>query len=126
MRIQTNVPAMYAYNRYRRTNKDTAKTLEKLSSGLRINRASDDASGLAISEKMRCKITELDRCRQNVAEGVNIVKTADAALKQMAKATCSGYYNPPIENIIGEVTLDPDTKAVTLVSRPGEYITTCP
>lgn len=295
MRIQTNIPAMYAYNQYRRTNTDMAKTLEKLSSGLRINRSSDDASGLAISEKMRCKITEVDRCRQNVAEGVNIVKTADAALdevndmlirahqlcveaangtygeqeldavgdeinalfteidritegshfnkiplfrnavpashierrevfdplpagqietwggidliqglqefvpgekakgaeaaftlkddidlsdkmsldgkaitidhggkkyvylfdggtydnlhysgnytfkvnlngaginsvedalKQMAKATCSVSYNPPIENIIGEVTLDPDTKAVTLVSRPGEYITT--
>lgn len=83
MRIQTNIPAMYAYNQYRRTNTDTAKTLEKLSSGFRINRASDDASGLAISERMRCKITELDRCRQNVAEGVNIVRTADAALEEV-------------------------------------------
>lgn len=92
MRIQTNIPAMYAYNRYRRTNTDMAKTLEKLSSGFRINRASDDASGLAISEKMRCSLTELERCRQNVSEGINIVKTADAALEEVNEMLIRARY----------------------------------
>lgn len=91
MRIQTNIPGLIAYDRYRRTNTKMSKTLEKLSSGLRINRASDDASGLAISEKMRFKTTELDRCRQNVAEGVNIVKTADAALDEVNDMLIRAY-----------------------------------
>lgn len=92
MRIQTNIPAMYAYNRYRRTNTDMAKTLEKLSSGFQINRASDDASGLAISEKMRCNLTELERCRRNVSEGINIVKTADAALEEVNEMLIRAHY----------------------------------
>lgn len=91
MRIQTNIPGLNAYNRYRRTSKKMSKTLEKLSSGLRINRASDDASGLAISEKMRFKTTELDRCQQNVAEGINIVKTADAALDEVNNMLIRAY-----------------------------------
>lgn len=114
MRIQTNIPAMYAYNQYRRTNTDMAKTLEKLSSGFRINRLSDDASGLVISEKMRCKITELDRCRQNIAEGVNIVKTDAAApdevneklirAHQLCVEAANGTYGEQELNAVGDET----------------------
>ncbi len=60
MIIQHNIPALNSYNKLTFNNNNLSKNLEKLSSGYRINRAADDASGLAISEKMRAQITGLD------------------------------------------------------------------
>ena len=66
MRIQHNIMAMSAYRNYSKNTSALSKNLEKLSSGYKINRAGDDAAGLAISEKMRAQITGLKAANKNV------------------------------------------------------------
>lgn len=83
MIIQTNIPALYALRQKKNTDNSVAKNLEKLSSGFRIRHAADDAAGLAVSEKMRAQITELERCELNVSEGIDIAQTADGALEEV-------------------------------------------
>lgn len=83
MIIQTNIPALYALREKRNTDNAIAKNLQKLSSGFRIQQAADDAAGLAVSEKMRAQITELERCELNVSEGIDIAQTADGALDEV-------------------------------------------
>ncbi len=80
MKINHNITALNAYRNLSVNNANTAKSLEKLSSGLRINRASDDAAGLAISEKMRSQIRGLDMAERNALDGVSFVQTAEGAL----------------------------------------------
>ena len=80
MKINHNIAALNAYRNLSVNNSTTAKSLEKLSSGLRINRASDDAAGLAISEKMRSQIRGLDMAERNTLDGVSFVQTAEGAL----------------------------------------------
>lgn len=72
----------------RKVNSETSKTLEKLSSGYRINRASDDAAGLAVSERIRACLTGYDRCEDNVREGIDLAATADAALQEVNDMLC--------------------------------------
>ncbi len=83
MIIQTNMPALYALREKKNTDNAIAKNLQKLSSGFRIRQAADDAAGLAVSEKMRAQITELERCELNVSEGIDIAQTADGALDEV-------------------------------------------
>ncbi|MCR5846961.1 MAG: hypothetical protein K6G75_02420 [Lachnospiraceae bacterium] len=83
MVIQHNILAMNAQNQYNKTERKKAKSTEKLSSGFRVNRAADDAAGLAISEKMRRQIRGLDRGAANVMEGIGYVQTADGALEEV-------------------------------------------
>lgn len=83
MVIQTNVSALISYRESAKTNRAMKKTLEKLSSGYRINRSADDASGLAVSERMRFYCTEYGRCHTNAKEGLNLAKTADGALAEV-------------------------------------------
>ncbi len=83
MIIQTNIPAMFALREKKNTDTAIAKNLQKLSSGFRIRQAADDAAGLAVSEKMRAQITELERCELNVSEGIDIARTADGALEEV-------------------------------------------
>jgi flagellin len=80
MRINHNISALNAYRNLNVNNANTAKSLEKLSSGLRINRASDDAAGLAISEKMRSQIRGLDMAEKNALDGISLIQTAEGAL----------------------------------------------
>jgi flagellin len=80
MRINHNIAALNAYRNLEINNENASKSLEKLSSGLRINRAADDAAGLAISEKMRSQIRGLDMAQRNALDGVSVVQTADGAL----------------------------------------------
>lgn len=80
MKINHNIAALNAYRNLSVNNSTVAKSLEKLSSGLRINRASDDAAGLAISEKMRSQIRGLDMAERNALDGVSFVQTAEGAL----------------------------------------------
>lgn len=80
MRINHNIAALNAYRNLSINNENTSKSLEKLSSGLRINRAADDAAGLAISEKMRSQIRGLDMAQRNALDGISVVQTADGAL----------------------------------------------
>ena len=83
MRIQHNIMAMNAYRNYNANTSALSKNLEKLSSGYKINRAGDDAAGLAISEKMRAQITGLDAAQKNVKDGISLVKTAEGAMQEI-------------------------------------------
>ncbi len=83
MRIQHNIMAMNAYRNYNNNTSALSKNLEKLSSGYKINRAGDDAAGLAISEKMRAQITGLDQAQDNAQSGINLVQTAEGALQEV-------------------------------------------
>ncbi len=77
-----NMPALNTYNRLTFNGTQLSKSLEKLSSGLRINRAADDAAGLAISEKMRAQIRGLDQATRNAQDGISLVQTAEGALNE--------------------------------------------
>ncbi len=83
MRIQHNIMAMNAYRNLGSNNSALSKNLEKLSSGYRINRAGDDAAGLAISEKMRAQITGLGVAQKNAEDGISLVQTAEGALTEV-------------------------------------------
>ena len=83
MRIQHNIMAMNAYRNYNTNNSALSKNLEKLSSGYKINRAGDDAAGLAISEKMRAQITGLDTAQNNAQDGISLIQTAEGALTEV-------------------------------------------
>ena len=83
MRIQHNITAMNAYRNYNTNTSALSKNLEKLSSGYKINRAGDDAAGLAISEKMRAQITGLNAASKNVKDGISLVKTAEGAMQEI-------------------------------------------
>lgn len=82
MIINHNMPAVSSYNALTKTNGDIQKSLEKLSTGLRINRAGDDAAGLAISEKMRGQISGLDQATRNSQDGISMIQTAEGALSE--------------------------------------------
>jgi flagellin len=81
LRIQTNVEALNAHRNLVGVNDQVSKSMERLSSGYRINRASDDAAGLAISEKMRAQIRGLGQDQRNIQDGVSLVQTAEGALQ---------------------------------------------
>ncbi len=83
MRIQHNIMAMGAYRNYTNNLSAMKKNLEKLSSGYKINRAGDDAAGLAISEKMRAQITGLETAQKNAKDGISLVQTAEGALTEV-------------------------------------------
>ncbi|MCL5058552.1 MAG: flagellin [Actinobacteria bacterium] len=82
MRINHNIAALNTYRQLSNNNIITSKSLEKLSSGLRINRAGDDAAGLAISEKMRGQIRGLDQAVRNSQDGISMLQTAEGALNE--------------------------------------------
>jgi flagellin len=82
MIINHNVSAMGSYNSLTQTNLSVDKSLEKLSSGLRINRAGDDAAGLAISEKMRGQIKGLNMASKNAQDSISLIQTAEGALSE--------------------------------------------
>lgn len=76
------MPAMGSYNALNRTDSTINKSLEKLSTGLRINRAGDDAAGLAISEKMRGQVNGLNMASRNAQDGISMIQTAEGALNE--------------------------------------------
>lgn len=83
LRINTNVEAFNAHRNLEFTSTKLAKSMERLSSGLRINRAADDAAGLAISEKLRGQIGGLNQARRNVQDGISLVQTAEGSLTEV-------------------------------------------
>ncbi len=83
MRINHNIQALNAYRNLAVNQSNTAKNLEKLSSGLRINRAADDAAGLAISEKMRSQIRGLEVAERNALDAISLIQTAEGALSSV-------------------------------------------
>jgi len=82
MRINHNLTALNTYRQLSTNTDNTSKSIEKLSSGLRINRAGDDAAGLAISEKMRAQIRGLDQSSRNAQDGISLIQTAEGALSE--------------------------------------------
>ena len=115
MRIQHNIMAMNAYRNYSTNTSALSKNLEKLSSGYKINRAGDDAAGLAISEKMRAQITGLETAQKNAKDGISLVQTAEGALTEvhdmlnrmveLADQSANGTYDNQVdrENLQKEV-----------------------
>lgn len=107
MRIQHNIMAMNSYRNYTSNTSALAKNLEKLSSGYKINRAGDDAAGLAISEKMRAQITGLTQAQSNAKSGINLVQTAEGALTEvhdmlnrmvkLADQSANGTYDSTVD-----------------------------
>lgn len=82
MRINTNVSALNTYSRLTAANTSKSNSLSKLSSGLRINKAGDDAAGLAISEKMKGQIGGLSQAKSNAQDGISLIQTAEGALNE--------------------------------------------
>ncbi|MBL5767282.1 hypothetical protein B5V88_02005 [Heyndrickxia sporothermodurans] len=91
MIINYNVPVIKTLNQLNKTNKKVASAVEKLSSGLQINRAGDDAAGLAISEKMRAQIRGLGQAHRNIQDGISLIQTAEGGL--------SNILSPPLERM---------------------------
>lgn len=121
MRINTNISALNAWKNLSVTDTLMGKSLEKLSSGFRINRAADDAAGLAISEKMKAQISGLRQGARNAQDGISLIQTAEGALNethsilqrmrelstQAASATMSdgdrGQIQAEVAELIGEL-----------------------
>ena len=82
MRIMNNIMALNAHRQLGANQAGGARSMEKLSSGLRINRAGDDAAGLAISEKMRGQIRGLNQASRNAQDGISLIQTAEGALNE--------------------------------------------
>ncbi|ADU31860.1 flagellin [Evansella cellulosilytica] len=82
MIINNNIPALNTFRQMGANQNAMQNSMEKLSSGLRINRAGDDAAGLAISEKMRAQIRGLDQASRNAQDGISMIQTAEGALQE--------------------------------------------
>jgi flagellin len=83
LRIQNNVEAFDTHRQLQISSSEASKSMEKLSSGYRINRAADDAAGLAISEKMRGQIGGLAQAQRNAQDGISLVQTAEGSLNEV-------------------------------------------
>lgn len=116
MRIQHNIAALNSNRQLASNNNNVSKNLEKLSSGFRINRAGDDAAGLAISEKMRAQISGLETAQSNAEDGISLVQTAEGALTEvhsmlnrmieLADQSANGTYSDNVdrENLQNELS----------------------
>lgn len=104
MVVRTNMGAINANNALTKNNSTVNKNIEKLSSGMRINRAADDASGLAISEKMKAQIKALDTATANAEDGISLIQTAEGymgeihdmlnRMVELAEKSANGTYDP--------------------------------
>lgn len=83
MRINHNISALKGNNQLKKTNSALDKSLEKLTSGYRINRAADDAAGMAISRKMKTQIEGLEQASRNASDGISVIQTAEGALNEV-------------------------------------------
>lgn len=122
-----NITALTTLNK---TNKNNKASLEKLSSGLRINRAADDASGLAISEKMRGQIRGLNQAAQNIQDGISLIQTAEGAMQEIhailqrmneiAVQAANGTLNDSDRTLINEEFMQLK-EAIHKVSKDTEF-----
>ena len=131
MRIQHNIMAMNAYRNYNNNTSALSKNLEKLSSGYKINRAGDDAAGLAISEKMRAQITGLETAQKNAKDGISLVQTAEGALAEvhdmlnrmveLATQSANGTYDDETDRANLQAELDQLTKEVDRIADSANF-----
>lgn len=110
MRINHNISALKACNILGKTNNRLDTSLERLSSGFRINRAADDAAGLAISEKMKTQIAGLEQASRNAADGISVIQTAEGALEEV-EAMLQRMRELSVQAANG-VNTDEDRKAI--------------
>jgi len=127
VRINNNIQALNAYRQLSQNQGTVSKHLEKLSSGLRINRAADDAAGLAISEKMRSQIRGLNMAERNTLDAISLIQTAEGALNethailqrmreltiQSANGTLENADRQAIQDEIDQLTFEIDRIADT-------------
>jgi flagellin len=120
LRVNTNVEAMDAHRNLEQTQYSLSKSMQKLSSGLRINSAADDAAGLAISEKMQSQIQGTDQAQRNTMDGISLVQTADGAYNEMhsilqrvrelavegQNGTLTSSDTAAIDNEVGQLTAE--------------------
>lgn len=126
MRIQHNITALNSYNKLNTNNNAVGKNLEKLSSGYKINRAGDDAAGLAISEKMRAQITGLETASKNAEDAVSLVQTAEGALTEvhsmlngmvaLATQSANATYNSTNRTSMNEEVLQLQSEIARILS----------
>ncbi len=130
MRINNNIPALNTHRMLGITNSSLEKTLEKLSSGKRINRASDDAAGLAISQKMEAQIRGLKQASRNALDGISLIQTAEGALnevqamlqrmRELAVQGANGIYDEEdLEAIANEIK--ELTEQIDKISKDTEF-----
>ena len=126
MRVQHNIAALNSYRNLSGNNNTVSKNLEKLSSGYRINRAGDDAAGLAISEKMRAQITGLETAQKNANDGISLIQTAEGALTEvhsmlnrmveLAQQSANGTYDNDTDRANLQSEMDALTDEINRIS----------
>jgi flagellin len=127
LRVNTNLASVNAQRNLFNTNVKLGKSLEKLSSGLRINRAGDDAAGLAISEQFKSEIRSLQQASRNASDGISMVQTAEGALDEVSNIAIRlkelseqasngtlgsserGFLNSEFSALVNEITRITDT-----------------
>ena len=131
MRIQHNIMAMNAYRNYNNNTSKLSANLEKLSSGYRVNRAGDDAAGLAISEKMRAQITGLEAATKNAKDANGLIKTAEGALQEvqdmlnrmvyLAEQSANGTYDDDIDRNALQDEVDSLTREINRIGETANF-----
>lgn len=134
LRINQNVAAMNAYRNLSVTDGQMSKSLEKLSSGFRINRAADDAAGLAISEGLRSQVGGLKVAVRNAQDGVNVAQTAEGALNETTsilqrmrdlsvQAASAGSYGDATGNSVKAIQVESDqlAKELTRIATKTDF-----
>src|ERR671928_233427 len=126
LRINTNVEAFNAHRQLVATGDKVGKAMERLSSGYRINRAADDAAGLAISEKLRAQIGGLAQAQRNAQDAISLVQTAEGAMAevhamlQRVRDLAVQYNNGTLATADKTAITDEITQLCNEVSRIGE------
>lgn len=130
MVINNNMLAINSHRSLKLTGNDQSKAVEKLSSGLRINRAADDAAGLAISEKMRAQIRGLEQASRNAQDGVSLIQTAEGGLnethailqrmRELAVQTANGTYQDE-DRDLAEKEISQLLKEIDAISEKIEF-----
>lgn len=130
MRINHNTAALNTYSKLSSAQGAQAKSLEKLSSGLRINRAGDDAAGLAISEKMRAQVGGLNQATRNAQDGISLIQTAEGGLNEthsilqrMRELTVQSANDTNTDDDRGEIQKEFDqlAKEITRVATTTQF-----
>jgi flagellin len=118
MRINTNVAAMSAHRNLSKTGVGLGKSIERLSSGLRINRAGDDAAGLVISQKLRAESSGLKQSVRNAQDGISFVQTAEGALDEVG-----GMLNRQRDLVIQARNGTQDSDSITAIQAEFDALT---
>lgn len=132
MRINHNISALKANNQLAKTNNQLDASLERLSSGFRINSAADDSAGLAISEKMRTQIAGLEQASRNASDGISVIQTAEGALvevenmlqrmRELGVQSANGTYTTD-DRIAIQSEIDQLNAEITRISETTEFNT---